>query len=71
MSSVNDEVLGIYVLAEGSKCSVALLIGQFALQTYLDSVLMAMCFWQLFFFPLFFCSIGFQMAGNLNDIPLM
>ena len=22
-------------------------------------------------FSLFFCSIGFQMAGNLNDIPLM
>ena len=28
-------------------------------------------FWRLFFFSLFFCSIGFQMAGNLNVIPLI
>ena len=53
----------------------SLLIGWFALQTYLDSGLMAMCFgspiFTFFFFSLFFCSIGFQMADNLNDIPLM
>ena len=53
-----------------------LLIGWLAMRTYLDSVLMAMFFlavefWQLLFFSLFFCSIGFQMEGSLNDIPLM
>ena len=28
-------------------------------------------FLALEFSSLFFCSIGFQMVGNLNDIPLM
>ena len=52
---MNGEVLGIYVLAAGSKCLV----------------FTADWFLKLFFFSLFFCSIGFQIAGNLNDIPLM
>ena len=34
-------------------------------------VFLAVKFLRLFFFYLFFCSIGFQMVGNLNDTPLM
>ena len=66
-ASVNGEVFGIYVSGGDRNVRWSLLIGWFLLRTYLDSGLMAMCFWQLFFFSLFFCSIGFQMAGNLND----
>ena len=42
-----------------------------ALRTYLDSGLMLMCFGGCSSFLCSFCSIGFQMACNLNDIPLM
>ena len=45
-ASVYGEVLGIYVSAGDRNVWWSLLIGWFALRTYLDSGLMAMCFWQ-------------------------
>ena len=75
VKSVIGEVFGIYVSAGDRNVRWSLLIGWFALRTYLDSGLMAMCFWRSKFsgclFSLLFCSIGFYMAGNLNDIALM
>ena len=44
LPSVNGEVLGIYVTAGDRNLRWSLLIGWFALRTYLDSGLMAMCF---------------------------
>ena len=49
----------------------SLLIDWFVLRTYLDSVFDGDVFLAVVFLSLFFCSIGFQMAGNLNDIQLM
>ena len=76
MASVNGEVRGIYVLAGGSKCSVVIAdwlicIGNVSGLGFDGDVFLAVEFSSLFFFPLFFCSIGFQMAGGLNDTPLM
>ena len=73
---MNDEVLGIYVLAEGSKWSAVVADWSVCVVDVsglsLDGdVFLAVELWQLFFFPLFFCSIGFQMSGNLNDTPFM
>ena len=73
---MNGEVLGIYVSAGGSKCSVVItdwLICVSDVSGLLldDDLFLAVEFLLLFFFSLFFCSIGFQMVGNLNDIPLM
>ena len=68
------EVLDIYVSAGESKCSVALADWLVCVADVsglgLDgNVFLAVEFWRLSFFSLFFCSIGSQMAGNLNDIP--
>ena len=73
---MNDEVLGIYVLPEGSNCSVVVAdllvcVADVSGLSLDGDVLLWVEIWRLIFFPLFFCSIGFQMAGNLNDIPLM
>ena len=68
---MNGEVLGIYVSAGGSKCSLVIADWLVCVADVSGLGLMAMCFWRLFFFSLFSCSIGFQMVGNLNDIPLM
>ena len=73
---MNGEVRGIYVLAGGSKCSVVIAdwlvcIADVSGLGFDGDVFLAVEFSNLFFFSLFFCSIGFQMAGNLNDTPLM
>ena len=73
---MNGEVLGIYVFARGSKCSVVIAdwlvcVAEVSGLGLDGDVFLAVEFWWLFFFSLFFCSIGFEMAGNLNDIPLM
>ena len=75
-AGVNGEVLRIYVLAGGSECSVVIsdlliCVADVSGLGFDGDVLLAVEFSSLFFFSLFFCSIGFQMAGNLNDIPLM
>ena len=60
------EVLGIYVSARRSKCSVVIadwlvcVVDVSGLRLDGD-VFLAVEFWRLFFFSLFFCSIGFQM----------
>ena len=74
--TVNGEMLGIYVLAGGSKCSVVIAdwlvcVADAAGLGFDGDVFLAVEFSRLFFFSLSFCSIGFQMAGNLNDTPLM
>ena len=66
----------IYVLAGGSKCSVVIAewlvcIAAVYRLGFDGDVFLAVEFLSSFFFSLFFCSIGFQMAGNLNDTPLM
>ena len=73
---VNGEVRGIYVLAGGSKCSVVIAdwlvcIADVSGLGFDGDVFLAVEFSSLCFFSLFFCSIGFQMSGNLNDTPLM
>ena len=73
---MNGEVLHIYVSAGGSKCSVVIAewlvcVADISVLRFDGDVFLAIKFSQLFLFSLFFCSIGFQMAGNLNDIPLM
>ena len=73
---MNCEVFGIYVLAGGSECSVVIAdwlvcVADVSGLGFDGDVFLAVEFSRLFFFSLFFCSIGFQMAGNLNDIPLM
>ena len=72
---MNGEVRGIYVLAGGSKCLVVIAdwfvcIADVSGLRFDGDVFLGVKFSSLFF-PLFFCSIGFQMAGNLNDTPLM
>ena len=67
---------GIYLLVEGSKCSVVIAdwlvcIGDVSVLGFDGDVFLAVEFSSLFFFSLFFCSTGFQMACNLNDNPLM
>ena len=64
VASVNGEVCGIYVLAGGSKCSVVI-------ADWLVCIAGLSGLELVFLFFLFFCSIGFQMVGNLNDTPLM
>ena len=73
---MNREVLGIYLSVGGSKCSVVivdwLVSVAYVSGLRLDGdVFLAVEFWQLFFLSLFFCSTGFHLAGNLNDIPFM
>ena len=73
---MSGKVLGIYVLAGGSRCSVVIAdwvvcITDVSGLGFDGDVFLAVEVLRLFFFSLFFCSIGFQMAGNLNDIPLM
>ena len=76
LASVNGEVLGIYVLAGGSRYSVVIAdwLVCFADVSGLGfdgDVFLVVEFSRLIFFSLLFCSIRFHMAGNLNDIPLM
>ena len=72
----NGEVFRIYVSAEGSQFSMVIVdwlvcVSDVSVLRLDGDVLLVVKFWRLFFFSLFFCSIGFHMAGNLNDIPLM
>ena len=68
---MNSEVLGIYVFAGGSKCSVVIADWLICVADVSGLGLDGDVFLVVVFFSLFFCSIGFQMAGDLNDIPLM
>ena len=73
---MNGEVRGIYVLAGGSKCSVDIAdclvcISDVSGLGFDGDVFLQSNFRACFSFLFFFCSIGFQMAGNLNDTPLM
>ena len=69
-------MLGIYEFSGRSKCSVVIAdwlvcVADLSGLGFDGDVFLAVEFLQWFFFSLFFCSIGFQMVGNLNDIPLM
>ena len=73
---MNGEVLGIYVSAGGSKCLVVIAdwlacVADVSGFGFDGDVFLAVEFSRSFYFSLFFCSIGFQMEGNLKDIPLM
>ena len=61
---MNGEVIGIYVSAGGSKCSVIITdwlvcIADVSGLGHDGNVFWAVEFWWLFFFSLFFCNIGF------------
>ena len=73
---MNSEVLGIYVSAVALKCSVVIAdwlvcVADVSGLVFDGNVFLVVEFSRLFFVSLLFCSIGFQIAGNLNDIPLM
>ena len=73
---MNGEVLRIYVSAGGLKCSMVIAdwlicVADISGLGFDGDVFLVVEYSRLFFFSLFFCSIGFQMAGNLNDIPFM
>ena len=70
-SSLISEVLGIYVSVGGSKHLVVIADWLVCIEDLSGLSLDGDVFLAGFFFSLFFCSISFQMAGNLNDIPLM
>ena len=66
----------VFVSAGASKCSVVIddwlvCVADVSGLGFDGDVFLGVEFSRLFFFSLLFCSIGFQMAGNLNDIPLM
>ena len=67
---MNGEVLGIYVSAGELKCSVVIADWLVCIADVTGLGLDDDVFWAVVF-SLFFCGIGFQMMGNLNDIPLM
>ena len=70
---MNGEVLVIYLSAGGSKFSVVIAdwlvsIADVSGLGFDGDVFLAVEFSRSFSLPLLFCSIGFQMAGNLNDL---
>ena len=64
-------MFGIYVSAGGSKCSVVIADWLVCVADVSGLGSDGVVFLVVEFSRLFFCSIGFQMAGNLKDIPLM
>ena len=68
---MNGEVRGIHVLARGSKCLVVIVGRLVCIADVSGLGFDGDVFLAVEFSSLFFCSIGFQMASNLSDTPLM